>query len=155
MTGWVKDSEGVWQYRGDGPPTLEPTPLQRLVIRAVAISTIVVLPLGAIFFVNREQTNNRIHDSVSAIQREGAIRREANRSTVALTVHFNRVQDWQQFDTCVSNEKQDAVIVSILRTIPKDRRPPAVQEAIDALEPEQGDMVCIPPAGERPEEAKP
>lgn len=152
---WKQTERGNWVWTGERPPSLDPTPLQRLAIRAIAVATIVVLPLGAIFVVNRNQTNQRIADSRAAVKREGEIRRAANGATRDLAIRFNLVQEWQQFDGCVADEKRDAVIVSILRTIPPSRRPAKIQEAIDALEPEHGDTVCVPPSDPRPPEARP
>lgn len=53
------------------------------------------------------------------------------------------------YDQCVSNEQQDAVIVSILLTIPADRRSQVVQDAISTLEP-PGESDCTPPKGTEP-----
>lgn len=156
MTGWSQDELGRWTYVGPKPPTLaEPTPLQKLVVRAVTITTIIVIPLGAIFVVNRNQTNNRVADNRAALSRETEIRQANIAAVRQLTLHFNRVNEWINFDNCVADEKQDAVIVSLLRSVPPAQRIPQVQDAIDALEPVMGDRVCIPPRGERPPEVRP
>lgn len=134
----------------------QPTALQALVVRALTLTLIIVIPLGAIFLLNRNQTNNRLHDNVDAIHREQAVRDSSVQRIRVLTLHFNNIQRWVQFDNCVADEKQDAVIVSILRTIPAAERSPEIQDGIDALEPTDGtDRVCTPPSGERPPEAAP
>lgn len=50
---------------------------------------------------------------------------------------------------CVANENQDAVIVSILNSIPPKRRSQIVNDAIRALEPPD-EPPCIPPKGAFP-----
>lgn len=158
---WQKREDGAWEWHGRLPPSYEPSPLQRLVVRWIAISTIVVLPLGSVFFVNRHQTDARVADTQAAIRREAELRKEAitrekelrqitSRANRALTIRFNRVQSWASFDNCVANEKQDAVIVSILGTIPAVQRSQAVRDAIEVLEPKRGDTICVPPPGSRP-----
>lgn len=153
---WVRLEDGHWYWNGTAPPVfVEPTPLQKLVVRAITLSLVVVLPLGAIFFVNRNQTNNRVASNQDTIQREREIRQRADDRIQALALHFNNVQKWTEFDNCVSDEYQDAVIVSLLRLVPKDQRPPAVQDAIDGLEPPVDDRECVPPTGPRPRETNP
>lgn len=150
--------DGTWKYHGppdESPVFAEPTPLQKLAVRALTFSLVIVIPLGAIFLVNRHQTANRVAANKAAIVRESQIRRQAIASTNRLAQHFANVQAWADFDNCVADEYQDAIIVSILRTIPKDQRTVQVQDAIDGLEPAVGDRVCIPPRGDRPREARP
>lgn len=53
------------------------------------------------------------------------------------------------YQNCVSNENQDAVIVSILRSIPPSRRSPVIVDAINTLEP-PGEKDCQPPEGTQP-----
>lgn len=165
MNGWERREDDAWYWVGKHPPAYEPSPLQRLVVRWIAISTILVIPIGSVFLVNRHQTNARVSDARAAIRREADLRREAiarekqlrqvtSAANRALTIRFNRVQSWASFDNCVSNEKQDAVIVSILRSVPVERRSQAVRDAIEALEPTKGDTICIPPPGARPTEAR-
>jgi hypothetical protein len=50
------------------------------------------------------------------------------------------------YKQCVSNENQDAVIVSILNSIPPQRRSQVVNDAIAALEPPD-EKPCQPPKG--------
>jgi len=50
------------------------------------------------------------------------------------------------YKQCVSNEQQDAVIVSILNSIPPKRRSQVVNDAIAALEPPD-EKPCTPPKG--------
>lgn len=159
---WKQVDDGRWAYYGDRPPIFEePTPLQKMVVRALTFTLIIVVPLGALFLVNRKQTNDRVAANRAAIVRERDVRAEANRDIRGLALHFNRVQEWTAFDNCVADEHQDAIIVSLLLTIPKAQRPAGVQEAIDALEPPPGpegqprDRICIPPRGSRPKEAQP
>lgn len=150
---WVRHDDDSWTYHGEEPPYRDTTPLQEMVIRWLAISLIVVLPLGAAFLLNRSQTQGRISDNRQTINREAQLRMQSDRKIRALTVHFDRVQQWQQFDGCVADEQRDAVIVSLLRMIPRSGRPVSVQAAIDALEPSDGtDTICIPPSGARPRE---
>lgn len=53
------------------------------------------------------------------------------------------------YKQCVSNEQQDAVIVSILNSIPPSRRSQVVNDAINALEPPD-EKPCEPPKGAFP-----
>ena len=68
------------------------------------------------------------------------------------SVQVNRILRQQQqliYQNCVSNENQDAVIVSILRSIPPSRRSPVIVDAINTLEP-PGEKDCQPPEGTQP-----
>ena len=68
------------------------------------------------------------------------------------SVQVNRLLREQQelsYRNCVSNEAQDAVIVSILRSIPPSRRSPVIVDAINTLEP-PNEPDCIPPEGTQP-----
>lgn len=53
------------------------------------------------------------------------------------------------YKECVANERQDAVIVSILNSIPPDRRSQIVNDAINTLEPPD-ESDCTPPKGAFP-----
>lgn len=53
------------------------------------------------------------------------------------------------YQNCVANENQDAVIVSILLSIPPQRRSQVIQDAINTLEP-PGEPDCTPPKGAFP-----
>ncbi len=53
------------------------------------------------------------------------------------------------YKQCVSNENQDAVIVSLLNAIPPKRRTQLVNDAINALEPPD-ERPCEPPKGAFP-----
>ena len=53
------------------------------------------------------------------------------------------------YKQCVSNEQQDAVIVSILNAIPPKRRSQVINDAIAALEPPD-ERPCEPPKGAFP-----
>lgn len=142
---------------GDRPLTADE---RRLVLRfgvviAIPMAFIVLATVVVGFLLYRHTANDRIADTKAAIQREADVRIDALAGVRKLAIHFNNVQEWIQFDNCVADEKQDAVIVSILRSIPVSERTPVIQEGIDALEPHQGDRVCVPPLGQRPNEARP
>jgi len=66
-------------------------------------------------------------------------------SAWALHNRSNLVDD-VLYKQCVSNEQQDAVIVSILNSIPPKRRSQVVNDAIAALEPPD-EKPCTPPKG--------
>jgi hypothetical protein len=53
------------------------------------------------------------------------------------------------YKNCVANENQDAVIVSILLSIPPQRRSQVIQDAINTLEPPD-EPDCTPPKGAFP-----
>ena len=53
------------------------------------------------------------------------------------------------YKQCVSNEQQDAVIVSLLNAIPQKQRTQLVNDAINALEPPD-EPPCTPPKGAFP-----
>jgi len=129
---------------------------RRLVLRIMALFSIAALfvsliPVVVIGLAWHAQADNRIQDNKEAIKREAVIRKLAD----VQRREFNRVLEWQGFDGCVADEKRDAVIVSLLNLVPEKERPPKVQQGIDALEPVNGDTVCIPPRGARPEGARP
>lgn len=62
---------------------------------------------------------------------------------------FLRNQQQLLYQSCVANENQDAVIVSILRSIPPSRRSAVIVDAINTLEP-PGEKDCQPPEGTQP-----
>ena len=53
------------------------------------------------------------------------------------------------YKQCVANELQDAVIVSLLNSIPPKRRTQLINDAINALEPPD-EKPCQPPEGAFP-----
>lgn len=66
----------------------------------------------------------------------------------ALRSRSNLVDDIL-YKNCVANENQDAVIVSILLSIPPQRRSQVIQDAINTLEPPD-EPDCTPPKGAFP-----
>lgn len=63
--------------------------------------------------------------------------------------HRSDLLDRVLYEQCVSNEQQDVVIVSILLSIPPERRSQVVRDAINALEPTD-EQDCKPPKGAQP-----
>lgn len=139
---WSQREDGVWQWTGDEPPRMEERPWrQQFAMVAIAMSTILVIPLAATGIAFRQQGLNRTADNRAAIAREAKDAKQALERERELRVAVTNRLKATDARNCRGDERQDAIIVSILQSV---ENPPAViTEAIDALEP-PGEPDCPP-----------